>query len=647
SLLEDGAERTQRWAKNAADILTIFLTDPVIGLQTLSVRGSVAIVAETPVELPMIVLDGVSAEGTRVALVRQHAVTVDVRRTVGLDSSSSLPVDAHPERGRTVGVWTVRHESPLIELATKPNMPVVHSEELLTVTRDEQGWRAIAELHWQVESGLLDAVRLDLPSSWRGPFQISPPATTEVVELPGGNRSQLVIYPRTAVGNSLQTTISAAITPSAGDVISVPDLVPVQVENRRRFVRLPIQIGLQEAVWETLNLKRAELPESFHPPANSAVYETYEALAGRITARLKTIQKVVASPILHLADIKVHFSSTHEYYGTATFDLELGEAPSCTLVMPRDSRVLQAVVNDQPAALIPVGAMQWKLALVRSSLPQRIEVVFAGKARPLSMWQGTQGIDAPSLAGMTAERTLWEVRMPDQRRIAIEGAAPQTAAAHEMVRLQALHDLMTIPEDELTALATDDRRRWFARWNERRSDVRQRLSPAAIAGGSADPSGKEASLETLDRQWSELVHRFDAAAHDGAGIAAVDSAQRTRVETALPPAAEARCAMRGAVNTIVVVGGRNPIASLLARIGCAALIGAAGLAWSMGSRSGRRALGEWLERWSTLGIALVGVAWWLWLQPSIVGLVIVAGCAAASLRSIFRPMRDNARRIAR
>jgi phage shock protein PspC (stress-responsive transcriptional regulator) len=43
-------------------------------------------------------------------------------------------------------------------------------------------------------------------------------------------------------------------------------------------------------------------------------------------------------------------------------------------------------------------------------------------------------------------------------------------------------------------------------------------------------------------------------------------------------------------------------------------------------------LAEWLIRWPyAFGVA-AGLAWWLWLSPSVIGLAIVAVCVLGSLR---------------
>jgi hypothetical protein len=50
---------------------------------------------------------------------------------------------------------------------------------------------------------------------------------------------------------------------------------------------------------------------------------------------------------------------------------------------------------------------------------------------------------------------------------------------------------------------------------------------------------------------------------------------------------------------------------------------------------------DWLGRWPELGIALVGIAWWLWLAPSVLGLFVLAIAMIASFSSLWRAKRQG------
>ena len=61
----------------------------------------------------------------------------------------------------------------------------------------------------------------------------------------------------------------------------------------------------------------------------------------------------------------------------------------------------------------------------------------------------------------------------------------------------------------------------------------------------------------------------------------------------------------------------------------------------------RGLLGELFRRWPHLICVAVGLAWWLWLWPSIFGLLIVAAGMASLLRGGWKPSRKPGSQIIR
>jgi hypothetical protein len=647
SLLEDGAERAEHWAKDGADTVTVFLSDPVIGAQTLSLRGSLNVAVDAPVNLPLVMLQGVPATGTTISLVRQQAATVAVDEIVGLSpDAESAKADKYPERGRTVGRWLVSGDAPSARLTITPNVPRVRCEQVVTMARDEQGWRAVADIRWHVTSGLLDVLRLEIPPGWRGPFQITPAATSEVVELPGQNRSQLVIYPRAAVRDSLQTVISGPVAAGQGESITVPNILPVHVDKRQRYVRLPIQLGLQQAAWQTVNLRLAQLPAELEQPAAPLQYETYHVLRDQASATLNTLERVVAIPVLRLADARVACAIDGSYRGTIGFDVEMVETTPCVLQVPANCTIDQALVNGHLATLLPEGPDQWRVPTIRSTLPQHIEMVFTGTARAVSRWRGTATLDVPSLVNLTAEHALWTVAIAGQRRAAIRGVGSLGPIALDLVHLQSIVDAVSRPEDELSALPAEERLRWFAAWRIRWLSVRERIDADSPDNGYG-LIGAEGKTNVLDRRWSEVSLRIDPAA---ATLRPNEARQQRSAEEQgfpSPSGATVRCAVEGSLPSVTVEWRSNETSDATWRYAAAAGVLLAGVVGLLLARRGYPVPGEWLQRWPQMAVALAGIAWWLWLEPSFLGLAIIVGAALAAARSVLRPAPEAGIRVVR
>src|SRR5205823_6172754 len=70
----------------------------------------------------------------------------------------------------------------------------------------------------------------------------------------------------------------------------------------------------------------------------------------------------------------------------------------------------------------------------------------------------------------------------------------------------------------------------------------------------------------------------------------------------------------------------------------AALLGAVGMLVLAGRRG---VLDDWSRHWPHVLGVMAGVAWWLWLAPSVFGWVLIVGSLLASLRPAWRTARES------
>jgi hypothetical protein len=309
-----------------------------------------------------------------------------------------------------------------------------------------------------------------------------------------------------------------------------------------------------------------------------------------------------------------------------------------------DARIGDAAI---PLAGPETAQHRWLLPLRSRHLPQRVEVVYAG-----THWSRNDGradrLEAPGLASidrpdvaLPTDRTLWTVVhapqfAPDQAG----GQSTSTALEQELVRLRHLTALLRMSSQRAAEAPRDlDRwyRVWARRWVASESQVRREL-----AGGRA-PADRDAAVAELDalREAQEEIARQ----RDAADVVAELSA--------LPALADGPVALwrgsydRQSVCTRVICGAEGALLSvkqkptdvtphsrrLLAALG----IGTVALALVVVlCRLGGLAL---LRRWPRVAGVAVGLAWWLWLKPSILGLAIVALSLLVVRRAKAGPQR--------
>ena len=91
--------------------------------------------------------------------------------------------------------------------------------------------------------------------------------------------------------------------------------------------------------------------------------------------------------------------------------------------------------------------------------------------------------------------------------------------------------------------------------------------------------------------------------------------------------------------TVEVNYARTPAGDLPARLTAAVGLLAAALVLYLVASRGQ--VGEWLARWPHACGVAVGIAWWLFLAPSVLGLVLVAVSVLGAFRSPWKTMRTR------
>lgn len=545
-----------------------------------------------------------------------------------------------------------------------PNRPTTKYRSVTTMRRNDGKWTIEAACQLHVTGGLLDEFWLDVPDRLIEPFEIEPGMDFEVTSVPGQARRRVVIRPAEPISGDAGLTLRASLSPSlAGERIAFPDIRPLAAEPIEQFVIVPTEDEQQRYVWETSGLQAAELPEvmddadasasdgSKQPVAEKPAENAgnadevdgravWRVVASRYSASLKLLERSAAvPPQVHLADIQFAWELDGSCRGLATFDLEPAGRESCVLVLPSPYRLVQASVAGLPARLNKLAEKRWRLMLGPAQLPQRIVVLFEGQLPPAAGRRRV--IAAPRLENISTLRTLWTLHAPPQGGSvrAVDDAAISTPADLMGYRFAATASLIDRASDVALEQPRFDVDRWYLPWARRLVSAREGWSGYvdSLELQDSDLRVKSQEIEAIDRRQNEDAQRLDVTHIRSLAAASLGPGEVWEVaQQGRAPSLYCSLAGGGGERLEVVVA-RPPASDLGLRLLLAAM--AAVAATVLFLLVSRGPLGTWIVRWPHAVGVLVGLAWWLWLTPSLLGWAIVLASVVTALRMPWRPSR--------
>lgn len=642
SVLEEGAQRAARWARDEQGSVVVFLTGPVTGAQRLALRGTLPLPSVGKVSLPILSVDKVEIVESKVQIYRQPGVIVAVEDVEKLVRDQDLPpADAAPDWGRPVEQLVANGDGPSAWLAIERNQPQVKGVQVTRLEREGQAWTCEVDFQFHVVDGLLDVLRFELPAGWNEPFELSPMSSQEVVAV-GEDHRQLVIRPRSAIQGDYRLTLHATLSSTAGEHPAVPNIVPVVVDRVDRYFVVPNQVGVEQAAWDTHHLRPAALPGGFAVTgAAPESLDVYRVMGEHPRAILRSMQTVSNKAVVHLADVHVAWQLDGAYRGVVTFDVEPAGARNCALKVPEGCRLVRAWVEGSPVLPKPQQDRIWHVHLGAQRLPQRLEVVFQGHASVRGHSVPTVELFAPSLGNLPVERTLWTLYPPaGAGETQLVDAVERDVLATQLDRARSLVSLLDAAQANARELHPEDLERWSVPWIERLVRVRRDLQKALADYPSAETQrAAQLAIDQLDRMPTELNGRLSLI---NANATAGDGREANELLS---------WGYRGSWHVIHLsqTGGTKSVTIRssdmvqkdwhLRLIAAAACLAMGASLWWLGRRD---TFGEWLRRWPHAVGLSAGVAWWLWLEPSFAGWIVIAVSLLSGMRSGWATVREPA-----
>jgi hypothetical protein len=681
SLIEGGVERVGRWSQDRTGTITAFLTGAVGGPQSLSLHGRLPTIfrraamaakssattntttkpspaakassgpaasaagrAPSGATLPLVQIEGCENLSSTVQLFRQPTVQVVVRNASGLVKLEDLPVEpGRAELGRLVYWFRVESDQAQAELVVSRSDPKIHAEQVTRLWHDGKAWQAEIDFRLRLSGGALDELRLDVPASFAGPYQVTPAESFKVVDAAGEGR-QLILQPRQEIAADYRFRISSPLTRSSGDRIAPPDVLLKQAGPAKRYFVLPEQLGQQRIAWDTWGMKLGQLPAGFSAPVDGGPVAVYELTGRQFRANLRSSEQARSTARVRLADISFAWQADGACRGVAIFDLEPSKSLECPLWLPHGYRLVQATVDGLPATLTPAGANAWQVHLGPSRSPQRLEVIFAGTLRNTGE-SLEQRLDAPSLGNLPVAASLWTVAPPAGCQIdSCEVSEPIAPWKLQIARLRNVAALT-----QAAAAANTDKResldayRYWARQFVGARRVIDREWPQAEAGKAMRVTEEE--IHAIDREQAQLAESIGAGnvlEKNPAEEATIVNDAQLLWQASLAPVAR-RIEVRPRLVTYAFSDGIHSLTLLcraegsdnvLRRLPSAAGLAALVLLGALAAR--RKPVAAMWQQWPQAVGILVALAWWLWLWPSWLGPVILLVCLFATVNAAWK-----------
>ncbi|MCL4207150.1 MAG: hypothetical protein KJ000_32110 [Pirellulaceae bacterium] len=516
---EAGQPRLKHWSRDQQGQLNLRLNQPLTLEHRLRIHGRMDIAApprgDSSLTVPVWSVVGTGVESRHVDIYRREQAQVRTVESEGYQVREDFVEGLYvPGRGRWVAALaadSAAAESRLKLLATR-NRPQTSGQMVTAVRREMDGWWAEVDLRLKVAGGLLDALRLEIPADWKGPFDVTQGMTTVLFELPGKGRCYLLIRPERAVLGDLQVRLRGPISAAAHERIRVPDIVLLDVERIESYVLMPTKVDQQRIVWERSGLQAKPLPETLRPLRGPSDLP-YGTIQPRFQATIKDIQLESGSAFVRLADHCIDFDADGRICGVSTFDLQPAGRSECSLIVPEGCQLLSLSVADLPVVPLPGEERQVRVPLGSQQLAQRIEVLFADQIDRNLAPSATQPLRVPSLQGLTVEQTCWTIRHPAGAAWQVVPAASLTdPQALDWVRIRNLAGMISKAEDVLKDGDSDEIARWYVPWTRRWATARSRLAPASLA---ADESARQAvqELVAFDENHRRIAERLGVQAH--------------------------------------------------------------------------------------------------------------------------------------
>jgi hypothetical protein len=665
SLTQGNQSVPVRWSRASGERLNVFYSKQVADKYRLTLRGEMPYNAPGPVELPRVFAADVKGAVQRLQLYHNEDVKVSVS---GLTENDAPPTESPT---RTPAGWNFRKvgemrlskpDEELTTLTVTRNELELVGKSLITLSRETDSWWAALQCRFDVKNGDLGTLRVRVPTTWIGPFEIDSnhPATINVVSADEQTAVLAVRFAELiATGGRLDLNIRGPVAVSLLAPVAVPQISIDRQPNIQLFARVPNSLESQPVAWTQIGVRPAALPQELQTAdRRQESWSSFAIIENPFRLAFQPQASSRPAPLIRLSDTTIISTPVGDNLMLTRLIVASHGLADCALNVPAAQELVAVNLDGQPALILPIGPEHWRLTLGPTQLPQFVEIV----SRSASNLPAKPGhIRRPSLwsAGeqLPVEMSLWSIAQPaNSSRHQIKATSTVTANELAALRLDRMVSIAESAAPFAAELAIPDNLNWFRCWTNLLLTAKSTV-PGSIAQTTQVPPDSQVS-----RIADEQIQR--ATEHLNQWLAKTEKFQQNRGERPQTGVLEHRTSLLSVPalsrNTrdwtyYVTAAGSDRSPAIADAVGepihqsaaplLVLLALAGGSVWLTYSPTAR----DFVCRWPGAVGVLVGLAYWAWLWPSWLGLMIAAACVITSLRSSWpgRSTRTEASTVLR
>lgn len=650
TLTQAGRKIPLRWSRESPSRVNVFFNEEVTEEYRLVLIGHALIAKSGECPLPRVVTTAGNGAMQRIQLYREDEVLVERRGLTDGDELKNGPLDLPPVpwTARPLAAYRLdRAASDTIRLAVAPNPAGMTGQTLTQLTRAPDAWWATLTCQLVVERGPLDVLRLRVPTTWVGPFEVQSSVPVSV-EVAARDQQPTTIALRLAEpippGQALDLHIRGPLAQESAAPIAVPGIVAEAPSRWRNFVSVPLRLDSQPIAWTEVGVRPAEMPRELR--AAGAVPESWRTLEVIATPFRVALQPTVGerpAASARLAETAVATGPLDGQLMVTWMIVASQGLTECVLQLPNAQELVSVNLDGQPAPIRPSAERRWQVPLGPARLPQVLEIVCRSAGNHRRGGRQIELLRPILLADDTpipVELSLWSFGHPKtSSNPRIEGAAVVTAVDQAALRLDRLVGIAEAATPAAAELPLPDGYNWYRPWATWLSMLRQEALEASSrsardqAASQISHSSEEQLAAAADRldawieqceellAWPDLEEPLEQAAADQ--FSAWPLAQQAAEDWTY-------CVADGGADRLVI--DLSPTSATPGQIQVAGLSAIIGLALAAVWLIRRPAAGDFLCRWPHAIGFLSGLTYWAWLWPSWLGLLIAAGSLLLALR---------------
>jgi hypothetical protein len=623
-----------RWSRYADNRVTLFFDDPPVGTFQIGIVGYLLDATLQSRQLPRIEFPQTQIDRRQVDIFRESDVVLPA---VSATTETATP-DVAPFLRNQIGLarWQSRGESPdesAWSVSLQPNDRRLRAQLDNVVAREQGAWVHRLQVQVELEQGVLDSLTFELPEAWTAGLQEDGEMRITYAQASQPGMVRVTFWPQHRPLDPVSPILFSGLIPvRPGQLLTVPNIRLLDEGQIERRLFLPVRIEQQTILWSPSGLEPLE--DAVAPPALAqaeASYQAYRIPDGPYQATRLPANSSVDEPTVLLADLQIAWQDEGRFEGLALFDVQPDGLDECWLQFPPDVESIATYIDELPIRLPNsaernAGEVLESITLTSNELPQRIRVLLSGRVSRGGT-ANVRTIRVPrlcyragpndSLRDIPVSQTLWTVHQLTPGRLRLGGDL-MSAGDLDLRRLSHLADML----DQAAPLATDfsptDLQHWYSVWGRRFLVAQQRVQSTAPLR-SRDGAASE-SFQQARQRHAAVVQRLKVDAIYQQLQAEGELSDSTSVWLdAIPVTVNVQRQSFPSGVTQLSVDFRPAHSRVPWRLGIVLVVALAGLTLQRWPRFPR----EVAPRWPLLAGVLVGLAWWLWLEPSLLGWVIV------------------------